>query len=186
MKNLDWNAALQEETEFEHAVKTSEVFRGFVKQMAKLAEQEKESCVKQPLMRNKDYIETEEKELIDDDLMALAQLEEEFTEDLEEEFPDEPEPAPESEVLDDYNTGAGESDFIDIGVTSETMAEMEKGIDYADAPVETAPESEENLGEAVVEVMDVYNKDKEEELDEIEKKLGLDLNEAYLISKILR
>ena len=73
-----------------------------------------------------------------------------------------------------YNTGAGESKYIDIGMTDETESLMETGIDYVEAEV----------GESFMEV-DEAEEDKEEaEIMKAEIALGLNKNINYILSKM--
>lgn len=72
-------------------------------------------------------------------------------------------------------SGAGESDFIDLGLTEETLRELSSGIDYA--------------GDAIPSTHDIdieKKDDKEEELDEAEKELGLDKSALYILHKMTK
>jgi len=210
MKNPDWNSAFLG-NEDNNALMSSEVFCNYLKaELSKQDEEDKEddpeaSKVPQPLMRNKDYVKAQaEDEAI---LMALAQAEDEviaeidlegdseIDEKLLGELDDELDEA-EAEAgasnfeLNDgnpYETTAGESKFIEIGLSNETARELEDGIDYADdepyfnARQDSTSDNSPEIVENVKEVMAVYHN---EELIKAEKALGLNYNVAYQLSKL--
>ena len=91
------------------------------------------------------------------------------------EEPSEQAEEPSDNVDDLYDTGAGESSYIDIGLTSETLRELSSGIDYA--------------GDAIPSTHDIDiedKEDKEEELDAAEKELGLDKSALYILHKMTK
>jgi hypothetical protein len=197
MKNPDWNSAFINNQDWK-AVMSSEVFRNYYKaELDKAEEEEKEqaSAVPQPLMRNRDYmVEAQNKEI--SDLLALAEAEaggdididDAMLTELDNEL-DEAEAvagASNFELNDGnpYDTSAGESKFIDIGLTTETIRELDEGINYADDDPYLKLKETPNITGNVEEVMSVYNKAASNELYKAEKALGLNLNMAYQLSKL--
>jgi len=176
-KNPEWNSAVENsilERDWKVACK-SEVFSNFAKlfinkQGAFAEDEEIDEGVDLPLKRNEDY----EGDYLDK-LIAQAQADIDEVEDIEEEMVDDDLDgfiddefgleSVDSTSSDEYNTGAGKSEYIDIGLTTETMNDI-KGDGV--------------MSSAVKEVMDVYN---EEEFAEAEKDLGLDVNAAYIFGK---
>jgi len=182
-KNLEWNTAVEDsliERDWKVACK-SEVFSNFVKmfinkQGAFTEDDNLEEGIDLPIKQNEDYGEED----YFDKLISEAQAEMDEVEDVEEEIVDtdsdgfiddefglEPvdEPFEYDNSSNEYDTGAGESKYIDIGLSDKTMNDIKNdGV----------------MSSAVKEVMDVYKK---EELAEAEKDLGLDVNAAYIFGQ---
>lgn len=131
MKNPEWNSVFGDEDL--KALNSSEVFREYFKLYSnkegafKEEEDEEDVGVKQPIKRNKDYDYEKNAEEYIKDLIINAQ---EFAEGIgiEDEVYDES-----IDVIDKhyedyndlYNTGAGESKYINTGLTEQTMKEIE-------------------------------------------------------------
>lgn len=179
-KNPEWNSAVENsilERDWNVACK-SEVFSNFAKlfinKQGAFAEDEEEAIeegVDLPLKMNEDYDGDYLDKLISEAQVEIDEVgdmvEEEIDTDSDGFIDDEfgLEPVDSVDVSDEYNTGAGESNFIDIGLTDETMNDIKNdGV----------------MSSAVKEIMDVY---KEEELADAEKDLGLDINAAYIFGK---
>ena len=95
---------------------------------------------------------------------------------------------------DEYKeSGAGDSKYLDIGLTSETLRDMSSGIDYCgdsipgthDIDLKKTPKQIKEP-ETKIEKVDDKEKKDEKELDEAEKDLGLDKDAVYIISKMIR
>lgn len=77
-----------------------------------------------------------------------------------------------------YNTGAGDSEYIDIGMSHETEKLMEDGIDYCCNEIENS--DVETSSDDVAEIGPTNN----DEIREAEVALGLDTNIFYLMQKL--
>jgi len=188
----DWKAATSSEI-FRSFIQMAINKEGIFAKEDEEKEDESEG-VPQPLMRNNDYNSASENDFLDE-LIAEAQANTEEVDDINEdiidtnddglvddiddnfdvEAVDPPSSLPSdyssSSSSNEYETGAGDSEFIDIGLTDETMKDIESdGVmsgSSTDAP-------------AIREVMDVYH---EEEIADAEQELGLDSNAAYIFGK---
>jgi len=192
-KNPDWNSALSENNDFDIAMSSSEVFRNFAKMAINkegvFAEDDEDECeegVKQPLKQNKDYMETKSYEDYLDLLIIKAEAEADEDEiedevvDIDEEVIDTDSDgeldqdfgldikSPVSSSSNEYETGAGDSKYLDIGLSDKTMNDMKNDGVMSETY------------SAVKEVMNTYN---EEELSEAEDDLGLNSNAAYVFGK---
>jgi len=178
MKNLEWNMAFEGNEDWKAAM-SSEIFRNFVKTVtSKTYEDEK------PLVRNEDYVDNDYIEkMISEAQDKTLEMENEILDvdpdvDLDESSDEDSDVDPDEDsdetindtfvekTLNEYETDAGKSDFIEIGLTDKTMKDIKNdGVMSASF---------------VKEVMNVY---KDEEVAEAEKELGLDTNAAYIFSK---
>ena len=189
--NLDWNSAYQHNQDWNAAI-DSEVFRIFanncLKQDAK--EEEENKYVPQPIVANLPYGDFQEHvKQIKKGIATLKSTAEEVEFEVEENPIVEKSSVKEEDL---YNTKAGESPHLNIGLTEETMKSMKENAVH-----------EKAVQNATKEVMEVYKQEekteekkapkqeepkeqeaKEEDLSEAEKTLGLNNNIAYLISNL--
>lgn len=174
MKNPDWNMAFIGDEDWRAAM-SSEVFRNYLKIKAcQEKEDEEEEIVEQPLKMNRDYTFADDDYL--DKLISEAQESLDEVDEIEENIIDKDSNGVMDEEFsisldeDDsnqYETGAGDSKFIDIGLTNETMNDI-KG------------DGVMSNSDAVKDVMDVYT---EKEIADDEEALGLNTNAAYIFGK---
>ncbi|MFZ4795928.1 MAG: hypothetical protein ACOYMA_00445 [Bacteroidia bacterium] len=180
MSKLEWNTALQRNEDWD-AANSSEVFRNYMKIVASESYKNKvktanESIEPINLDKEEEVIKEEEATLdsIDDSLEMEDDIVDVEDLDVEDELSEEDTSSDFDDYGELYNTGAGESKYIDIGMTDETESLMETGIDYVEAEV----------GESFIEV-DEAEEDKEEaEIMEAEIALGLNKNINYILSKM--
>lgn len=185
---LDWNAAYQQDEDW-NAAMDSEVFRTFASKYLQIEAEEESEKKEQEEKSKKEKLEKDHDSImeklknstkIDYDILrnVLAQqlgLEVPEVEDVVEmEVQEEPVQAPIQHQTEEdlYHTNAGESDYIDIGLTDETIKSMTEHSCCCD---------KSSVEEATKEVMDVYQ---QEELSEAENFLGLNTNIAYLTSNL--
>jgi hypothetical protein len=186
MKKPEWNTAIEGDEDWKAAI-SSEIFREFVKMSLNKtgifakenkydeydneSKDEQEEGVKQPLMRNKDYVSANDyiDQLIAEAEESIPEVEDFEVGAIDVDSDGEIDYAYSVGVIDEetneYETGAGESQFIDIGLSDGTMNDIKNdGI----------------MSGAIKDVMNVYVK---EELNEAEEELGLNANAAYIFNK---
>jgi len=190
MKKLEWNTCLTGNEDW-NAAMDSEVFRNYLNIIAAEEAKEKEEEAEgnlNPIKMNKDYVKAEEEDDIlegDDEISDDDVIPEDEDVGTDADYSD----YTDADFEELYGeTGAGESKFIDTGLTTETLNEVEGPIDYADDEPYFNASKSSNQTEAITHVMDTYKEEesKEEELEEVEKNLGLDTNVAYQFSQLIK
>lgn len=190
--NQDYiDAAKAERDSFEPATREWVAFNSFVKKLQERLDRQEE--MDRPIKKTIASLTVPESTDFDYDAMLKCAEAEAKTEKEESksEMPDEETPHDafvECNYKELYETGAGESSFIDIGLTNETEKLMEDGIDYVDVDTSSsAPAKEVIKEEPKAEGAETPDEKKLEEKDEIveaEKALGLDLNVFYILRKM--
>jgi len=85
-----------------------------------------------------------------------------------------------------YETDAGGSSHIDLGLTSETLRELSSGIDYAGDAIPGTHDIDIKKAKPESKKPDNKEDANKKELDSAEKDLGLDKSASYILSKIIR
>lgn len=196
VKNKDWNMAFSDNQDTK-ALMSSEVFRNLLSmhKQNKIAERQRLDELPPPklpdfneiLMKkaqeeseSTSTIESESEDVNDESDDDATDKEDDHEKNVSTTVKSSPKKGKEDNL---YETGAGESSYIDIGITSETEKLISDGIDYVKYDIvevkkEKAPENKKE---------DVVDKPEEdtEEIKTAERELGLDKNAFYIYRKMM-
>ena len=197
------NAAKEERDSFEPASREWRAFNSFVKKLQERLARQEELDRPAKVMASLTVPESTDFDYSSLFKNAEDEMAEELVKDAPE--PEEPEEKEETEPKSEktekakpsnssecnykelYETGAGDSKFLDIGLTSETEKLMENGIDYMDSAstsTPSVPKKETIKEETKTEEPKEEEQEEKDEIVEAEKALGLDLNIFYILRKM--
>ncbi len=202
VKNKDWNMAFSDDQDTK-ALMSSEVFRNLLSmhKQQKIAKQRMIDALPPPVFPDfndelrKEAQESESSESANDSAEDSNDednydYEEKDEDDSEPEEKEEKESAPKSTPTapkaksndneDLYDTGAGDSSHIDIGITTETEKMMLDGIDYVKYDAVSIKTDKKAPA-----VKKEKSSDEDDETKEAEKDLGLDKNAFYIYRKMM-